>query len=127
MIKNLCTSIIVNFYPKVHGQSVLHIAAEKGFTEIYELLSDPTVCEIDTTLRDKVSTNLFSTIFLWLRTQNGKTAQQIVEEKEQTTAAVADSAAVPTPRRGLFQRISDWWQKNTREIRLVSFSLTITV
>ena len=43
-------------HPQIHGWSVLHIAAEKGFTEIYELLSDPTVCEIDTTLRDRVST-----------------------------------------------------------------------
>ena len=51
--------------------------------------------------------------------QNGKTAQQIAEEKELAAAASADSA-VHAPRRGVFQRISDWWQKNTREIRLVS-------
>jgi hypothetical protein len=53
----LMSSQKVNINPQVHGRSssVLHIAAEKGFTEIYELLSDPTVCEIDTTLRDKVS------------------------------------------------------------------------
>ena len=38
---------------KVHGRSVLHISAEKGSTEIYELLSDPTY-QIDTTLKDKV-------------------------------------------------------------------------
>lgn len=38
---------------KVHGQSLLHIAAEKGYTDIFEILSDPTY-EIDTTLRDKV-------------------------------------------------------------------------
>ena len=46
--------------------------------------------------------------------QNGKTAQQIAEEKEQIDA----------PKKGILQRIrvgiSDWWQKNTREMRLAS-------
>ena len=48
--------LLLLFNPKVHGRSVLHIAVEKGFTEIYKLLSNPTICQIDTTLRDKVST-----------------------------------------------------------------------
>ena len=39
---------------KVHGRSVLHIAAEQGFTDIFEFLSDPTY-EVDTTLKDKVT------------------------------------------------------------------------
>ena len=56
--------------------------------------------------------------------QNGKTAQQIAEEKEQAIVASADSA-VRTPKKGMFQRISDWWQRNTREIRLVKFHYTV--
>ena len=52
LICRILVSFLIN--PQVHGWSVLHIAAEKGFAEIYELLLlDPTV---DTTLKDKVNT-----------------------------------------------------------------------
>lgn len=64
-----------------------------------------------------------------MHTQNGRTAQQIAEEKEQATVTVptADSAVHAPRRGGIFQRISDWWQKNTREIRLVRFTSIIKV
>ena len=51
--------------------------------------------------------------------QDGKTALEIAEEKERSAVGEASH----TSRRGMLAKLKDWWQKNRREINLVSTSL----
>ena len=50
--------------------------------------------------------------------QEGKTALQIAEEKENTASADA-TELTHTPRKGWLKKLRDWWEKNRQEIRLV--------
>ena len=49
--------------------------------------------------------------------QDGKTALQIAEEKENAASVATEIAH--TPRRGWLRKLRDWWEKNRQEIRLV--------
>ena len=55
--------------------------------------------------------------------QDGKTALQIAEEKE----CSADGERSHTPKKGMLTKLKDWWQKNKREINLVSLCLTTSL
>lgn len=61
------------------------------------------------------------------------TALQIAEERGHTTIVdmlrammddTADEDKIPRSRRGTFQKIRDWWQRNRLAIKLVSSFLT---